>query len=381
MFEMFTHGFSFLNLLSLAAFFTTVGLFFCGIPICRQIWKRKDTTEISGAPFLMGVLGGCCWMTYGYLKNDHTVLVVTGCQVILYSSYSIFYWFMSKDKLWITIKVSMVLALCATLIFSVRLFGMKVFHPLGIICMTLNIGDFAAPLAGLRVVIRRGATSTLPLPLCIANFLVSTEWFFYGLLVKDIYLITPNGIGAALAIGQLFLFVILPRKPGQRSLIARLCSCCSTNENEVDLEAPIKEIIPETDTNEQQSEHFTRARRWSKKVIANVNTVAEEIEHVIGKASIHHQEQLVFTYRKEKSSKFMYSQTIGDEDTASEKTVEGTIDGTVCKNGLNAFEKRDMILNPETLARKLAASQRFFPESQTVNIRRTVSSPNLTDLS
>lgn len=55
--------------------------------------------------------------------------------------------------------------------------------------MTLNTADFAAPLAGLRVVIRRRATSTLPLPLCIANFMVSSEWFLYGLLVKDFYLI------------------------------------------------------------------------------------------------------------------------------------------------------------------------------------------------
>ena len=44
---------------------------------------------------------------------------------------------------------------------------MKIYHPLGMICLALNIGDFAAPLAGLRVVIRRRATSTLPLPLCM----------------------------------------------------------------------------------------------------------------------------------------------------------------------------------------------------------------------
>lgn len=41
----------------------------------------------------------------------------------------------------------------------------------------------------------------------------------------------------------------------------------------------------------QNAQHITRARRWSQKVIANVNTVAEELEHVIGKASIHHQDQ------------------------------------------------------------------------------------------
>ncbi|KAH7698370.1 Protein SWT-3, partial [Aphelenchoides avenae] len=97
MFEVFTE-FSFINVLSIIAFFTTVGLFFCGIPICRQIWKRKDTAEISGAPFLMGVLGGCCWLTYGWLKGDQTVQYVTTTQCILYGVYTVFYFFMTKKK-------------------------------------------------------------------------------------------------------------------------------------------------------------------------------------------------------------------------------------------------------------------------------------------
>ncbi|CAJ0601781.1 unnamed protein product [Cylicocyclus nassatus] len=370
MFEVFTHGITFLNLLSLAAFFTTVGLFFCGIPICRQIWKRKDTKEISGAPFLMGVLGGCCWMTYGYLKNDHTVLIVTGCQVTLYSIYTVFYWFMSRDKLWITVKVGIVAAMCTSLILSVKFFGMKVFHPLGIVCMTLNIADFAAPLAGLRVVIRRGATSTLPLPLCIANFMVSSEWFLYGLLVKDVYLITPNGIGSFLAFCQLFLFVLLPRKPGQRSLFTRMFGCCAPTEKETDLEAPTKEIIPETPEEDEDFEprHLSRAQRWSKKVLSNMNTVAEEIEHVIGRASIHHQDRPTFAY----------SQTI-DEDSSSEK--DSTIEKATGKKMLAVLPERDgLVLDPSNLAQRLGASLRLTPEQQAAKIRRILSLPDLSKI-
>ncbi|CAK5087955.1 unnamed protein product [Meloidogyne enterolobii] len=98
MLDVFHGEFTFIKFISTLAFFTTVGLFFCGIPICRQIWKRKDTDEISGAPFLMGVLGGTCWIVYAYLKGDNTVMYVTGTQILLYSTYTIFYWFMSKKK-------------------------------------------------------------------------------------------------------------------------------------------------------------------------------------------------------------------------------------------------------------------------------------------
>uniref|UniRef100_A0A1I7XUL7 Sugar transporter SWEET1 n=1 Tax=Heterorhabditis bacteriophora TaxID=37862 RepID=A0A1I7XUL7_HETBA len=357
MFEIFTHGVTFLNLLSILAFFTTVGLFFCGIPICRQIWKRKDTSEISGAPFLMGILGGCCWMTYGYLKNDYTVMVVTSCQVVLYSSYTIFYWIMTKDKLWISLKVGAVLSMCTILILSVHFFGKKVFHPLGIICMTLNTADFAAPLAGLRVVIRRRATSTLPLPLCIANFLVSSEWFVYGLLVKDFYLITPNGIGSFLALIQLLLFVVLPRKPGQHSLLRKIFSCFKS-QDECDLEDPTKEIVLDLGPDDKK---ITRAQRWSKKVISNVSTVAEELENVISKVGIHDQ----FAYKHKISNEY---------DTASEKTVE-TLDEKVEK----IVSGDDILAQSEKEVKKLRNSLRATGESQRNMLRRTFSSPDFTE--
>ncbi|KAL3089150.1 hypothetical protein niasHS_008515 [Heterodera schachtii] len=82
MFDAFHGEFTFINCLSIAAIFHHCWpvLLWNVFPICRQIWKRRDTTEISGAPFLMGVLGGTCWCVYGYLKGDHTVMLVTGAQ-------------------------------------------------------------------------------------------------------------------------------------------------------------------------------------------------------------------------------------------------------------------------------------------------------------
>ncbi len=149
--------------------------------------------------------------------------------------------------------------------------------------MTLNTADFAAPLAGLRVVMRRKATSTLPLPLCIANFMVSSEWFVYGLMVKDFYLITPNGIGSFLAFCQLILFVVLPRKPNQQSPIIRLYDfirrCVSPTDSASDIEkASVVPIEKDTIFNDSLSK-----KRWSSRVISNV---AGEIESVMAKVHI-----------------------------------------------------------------------------------------------
>jgi solute carrier family 50 protein (sugar transporter) len=230
-------------------------------------------------PFLMGVLGGCCWFTYGWLKKDETVKSVTTAQCILYSIYCVFYFFMTKKKFWISIQIVALITICATLILSVHFFGMHVFHPLGVVCLILNVSDFAAPLAGLKVVIRRRATSTLPLPLCIANFLVSSEWFLYGLLREDFYLILPNGIGSFIAFCQLIIFVVLPRKPNQLPPFIRLfrfiTSCGQSGEKDIESTS----VVP-IDKND---EIRTSKHRWSTRVIANVTN---EIDNVMSKVHL-----------------------------------------------------------------------------------------------
>ncbi|KAI6207049.1 Sugar transporter SWEET1 [Aphelenchoides besseyi] len=337
MFDVFWE-FNFINLLSFSAFLTTVGLFFCGIPICRQIWKRQDTNEISGAPFLMGVLGGY----YGWLKHDQTVMSVTTAQCILYSVYCVYYFFMSRKKFWISIKIVALIAICASLILSVHFFGMKVFHPLGIVCLTLNIGDFAAPLAGLKVVIRRRATSTLPLPLCIANFMVSTEWFLYGLLVKDFYLIFPNGIGSFLAFSQLILFVVLPRKPNQMAPYLRLYYfiryCGSKPEKDIEQAA----VVPVEKNESRISKH-----RWSTRVIANVTG---EIENVINKVHL--------------GDQFAYSSKLNEVDD----TITLDSNGTPTE-GKTSVVYPLMITNEEQL---LALSRQLMNKLDVKNVDETI---------
>ncbi|TMS39539.1 hypothetical protein L596_006047 [Steinernema carpocapsae] len=360
--------FSFLNVLSVLAFFTTVGLFFCGIPICRQIWKRKDTAEISGAPFLMGVVGGCCWLTYGYLKQDHTVMYVTSTQVVLYSTYTVFYFFMTKKKFWITVKIFLVVALCSTLFALVHFFGHKVFHPLGIICMTLNTADFGAPLAGLRVVIRRRATSTLPLPLCIANFMVSSEWFLYGLLVKDWYLITPNGIGSILAVSQLFLFLVLPRKPNQRAPILRLLDCCRGKSVQKVQDVEADAVVPE----EKDEEGKKDDHRWSKRVIANV---AGEIENVMQKCHLHDQFAYSDTLNKGSDEVSNKSLTLSSTQTTVQSIEDETIKTT--STDLSNTTSTKLTHLSRQLSSKLNPPSKEDTESHDSRLKRCISAPNL----
>uniref|UniRef100_A0A915BLB3 Sugar transporter SWEET1 n=1 Tax=Parascaris univalens TaxID=6257 RepID=A0A915BLB3_PARUN len=230
---MFLENITVLGVLSVTATISTITLFFCGIPICVNIYKRRSTKDISGAPFLMGVLGASYWLRYGLLKMDFAMITVNVTAVSLMASYLIFYFFFTQPKLMISLEISAVLFMISIMAFLVQIYGHSIIHPLGFACMTFNIINFGAPLAGLRVVLRQRNCETLPLPLCIANFAVSSQWCLYGVLIKDIYLIIPNGIGMSLAIIQLALFVIFPMREGKQALAKRLCGidCASSKED------------------------------------------------------------------------------------------------------------------------------------------------------
>ncbi|EFO19347.2 hypothetical protein LOAG_09148 [Loa loa] len=229
MFSEFFHNLTLLQCLSVSAFITTVSLFFCGIPICVSIWKRQSTKDISAVPFLMGVLGAVYWLRYGLMKMDYTMIAVNVFAATLMSLYLIFYYFMTKKKLWISIEVCAVIFLISLMLLLVQIYEHDIFHPLGFTCMTFNILNFGAPLAGLKVVLRQRSCETLPLPMCIANLFVSSQWALYGLLVSDVYIITPNAIGMLLAMIQIGLFLIFPMKQGRLSPVQRCFnpSCCA----------------------------------------------------------------------------------------------------------------------------------------------------------
>ncbi|KAI6234568.1 Skp1-related protein [Aphelenchoides fujianensis] len=218
---------SLLTILSLTAIVTTVSLFFCGIPICIEIWRRKSTHEISGFPFIMGFLGGSFWLRYGFLKSDSTMITVNCVGVVMMALYLIFYAYYSDSKVSTISQIVVVVMIIASMLILVEIYGMAVIDALGLVSMGFNIINFGAPLAGVQIVIKKRSCESLPLPLCTANLLVSSQWCLYGVLVSDVYIIIPNGAGVALAILQMSLFLA-----GARAPLAMCFSCL--NDFEVD---------------------------------------------------------------------------------------------------------------------------------------------------
>uniref|UniRef100_A0A1I7TQ81 Sugar transporter SWEET n=2 Tax=Caenorhabditis tropicalis TaxID=1561998 RepID=A0A1I7TQ81_9PELO len=247
-----------LQVLSISAITTTIALFFCGIPICMQIRRQGAVGDISGVPFLMGFLGGSFWLRYGFLKMDYTMIIVNVVGVSFMASYCIFFLYYSLPKKTFSLQLTLVVSTVTGMVVWIAL--KPNIDYLGVICMTFNIMNFGAPLAGLGVVLKNREVSTLPLPMCVANFLVSSQWCLYGNLVADIYIIIPNGIGMFLAIVQLSLFIVLPIRENEKSPLEKLANWFTgRDQKEKDLEAASEPSSPQKVPNEEiSSERFEK---------------------------------------------------------------------------------------------------------------------------
>lgn len=73
--------------------------------ICRQIWKRGDTGDITPYSFLLGLLGASAWSVYGILEQHPVILYVNVTQLGIYTAYTVFYWTMSKKKVILSIQI------------------------------------------------------------------------------------------------------------------------------------------------------------------------------------------------------------------------------------------------------------------------------------
>lgn len=56
---------------------------------------------------------------------------------------------------------------------------------MGITCCIVTILFFGAPLASLMHVIKVKSSESLPFPIILSTFIVSLQWFLYGIIIND----------------------------------------------------------------------------------------------------------------------------------------------------------------------------------------------------
>jgi len=200
---------------SLSATIATVINFLTGLQVIRGYVRKGSAGDSSGLPFIVGSLNCAIWLKYGLLIDDWTIKVVNLIGTTLLASYSLAFYKYTPYKTSSIKQMVFAFGFFMTLSFYVDRMDEdqeESRYILGIVGCAMGVGFFASPLASLAQVIRTRSTEVLPFPLIVANFFVTSNWWLYGIILDDNFVLVPNALGWCLAMFQLLLFAYFPSK-------------------------------------------------------------------------------------------------------------------------------------------------------------------------
>uniref|UniRef100_T1HM70 Sugar transporter SWEET1 n=3 Tax=Rhodnius TaxID=13248 RepID=T1HM70_RHOPR len=186
--------------------------FMSGILVCEKFIKKGTSNDISPFPFVCGVTSCILWATYANIINETALIIVNVFGALLMFSYIVAYYMFATRKgslLKQILMVTILITIAQVYIHSIDEFEKAKSH-LGIICCSVTLTFFAAPLANLAHVIRVQSSESLPFPLILMSLVVTAQWTLYGYILKDKFITYPNLLGFLLSCFQLSLFAIFP---------------------------------------------------------------------------------------------------------------------------------------------------------------------------
>uniref|UniRef100_A0ACD5XKK9 Uncharacterized protein n=1 Tax=Avena sativa TaxID=4498 RepID=A0ACD5XKK9_AVESA len=192
------------------------------VPTFYRVYKRKSTESFQSVPYAMALLSAMLWLYYALLTKDLLLLTINVVGCVVESAYlAIYISYAPKKATAFTVKL--------VAIMNVGLYGVMVavlqlgvkdgesrVTIAGAIGSAFALAVFVAPLAIIRQVIRTKSVEFLPFWLSFFLTISAVVWFFYGLLMKDFFVATPNVLGLLFGLAQMSLHLVYknPKKKG-----------------------------------------------------------------------------------------------------------------------------------------------------------------------
>ncbi|KAL1541508.1 bidirectional sugar transporter SWEET5-like [Salvia divinorum] len=190
-------------------------LFLSPLPTFHKIWQEKSVQHFKPHPYLVTVLNCAMWCLYGMPSvHPDSLLVITinSIGLIIESIYVGVFFLYSNT--WPKRQAILLFLVGEAVFFFIVVFITFFFLQgttnrsmlVGLICIAMNIGMYAAPLTVMARVIKTKSVKYLPFYLSLANFANGIIWSIYALIKFDSYILIPNGLGTVSGLVQLMLF-------------------------------------------------------------------------------------------------------------------------------------------------------------------------------
>ncbi|KAM5563928.1 bidirectional sugar transporter NEC1-like [Rosa sericea] len=184
------------------------------LPTFYRIYKRKSADGFQSLPYSVALFSAMLMFYYAYIKeNAYLLLGINSFGSIIETIYLIVYMIYAPSN-------SRIFTAKLLVLFNFLAYGVivgvtyQIPNPLlrlkvvGWINVIFSVCVFAAPLSILRLVIRTKSVEYMSFPLSFCLTICAVMWFFYGLLIKDLFVAAPNILGFTFGMAQMILFLV-----------------------------------------------------------------------------------------------------------------------------------------------------------------------------
>ncbi|KAL6210361.1 hypothetical protein ACLB2K_015594 [Fragaria x ananassa] len=189
------------------------------LPTFYWIFKKKSTQGFPSIPYSVALFSAMLTLYYAFLKTNCMMLVAInsiGCFIETVYLVTFMIYATPKSSRIFTTKLLILFNILgygtivlSTILVPNALLRLKI---VGWITIVFSVCVFAAPLTIMRQVIRTKSVEYMSFPLSLSLTLCAIMWFFYGLLIRDLFIAAPNVLGFAFGIVQMIMILVYRKK-------------------------------------------------------------------------------------------------------------------------------------------------------------------------
>ena len=183
---------------------TIIGIFLFISPsilFYKIIRRQEKHIIISKTILLFNIVCGELWMCYWLRLNKIIPMISSAISLsfsIIYAIIYLYFYFLGKIFNWFLSSIFTIVIVWQCY-YSI-IFILEDYEFIGMIAMIINIITYIQPVQNILRIIKQGNFKSISIINSILGFLSSGCWLSYGILIKNIKSIIPNGIGFIVSI-------------------------------------------------------------------------------------------------------------------------------------------------------------------------------------
>ncbi|KAI5079604.1 hypothetical protein GOP47_0005083 [Adiantum capillus-veneris] len=192
------------------------------------IIKKRTTESFSPVPYITCMLSQALWTYYGIIKPKGLIIAsISGVGFIFMMCYlGIFVIFASMPNRMYALKLLTLSLTSFVALFLGTFFGSHDRTRLtivGFLCAINSVCMFASPLCVMKKVITTKSVEFMPFFLTLSLFANGGTWATYSIIVRDLFMGVPSGLGFLFGVAQLLLYFCYYKKIPKEVNDTKLC--------------------------------------------------------------------------------------------------------------------------------------------------------------